>query len=383
MMKIRFVAPLVLLALIVVVAGYVVAARQTQPWQWQLPAHFAAPRVPPDNVMTEAKFQLGRHLFYDKRLSGNGTLACASCHVQQLAFTDGKAVATGSTGMHTLRSSQSLVNSAYHLTYTWANYSLVSLERQMLVPLAGENPVEMGLNDGNIPVMLKRFADDAEYRHLFRAAFPDSPQPVLLENIIKAVAVFERGLISSDSKYDAWVQHRATLSADEERGRVLFFSQQAQCSQCHSGFDFTDQTVTAASGAVAALFHNTGLYNVDGKGGFPEGNRGILELSNAPKDMGAFRAPSLRNVAVTAPYMHDGSIATLPDVLKFYAGHGRNIATGVNQGDGRSNPFKDERVAHIKLDAQEQADLVAFLRTLTDTGFFTNPRFSDPQHVIH
>ena len=371
--------PLLLLAVVI----YFFAAAREPAWQWNLPAHFSEPRVPSNNLMSEAKFQLGRSLFYDQRVSGNGTQACASCHFQNLAFTDGKAVATGSTGMHTARSAEGLANTAYHTTYTWANFSLATLERQMLVPMLGEFPVEMGLNDNNIPVMLKRLSDDAEYAQRFAKIFPDSKPAISLENVIKAIATFERGLISSNSKYDQFLLHQTTLTDAEERGRSLFFSEQAQCSQCHSGFNFTDQTLVASDTKLVAPFHNTGLYNVDGKGGFPEGNRGIFELSNKPADMGAFRAPSLRNVAVTAPYMHDGSIATLPDVLKFYAGHGRTITTGENQGDGRANPFKDERVARIKLNESEQADVIAFLRTLTDAAFLTNPRFSDPKNVTH
>lgn len=377
--KLLLAVPLLLLAVVI----YFFAAAREPAWQWNLPAHFSEPRVPADNPMSEAKFQLGRALFYDKRVSGNGTQACASCHFQNLAFTDGKAVATGSTGMHTGRSAQGLANSAYHLTYTWANFSLATLERQMLVPLLGEFPVEMGLNDGNIPVMLKRLSDDADYAQRFAKIFPESKPSISLENVIKVIATFQRGLISAASKYDEFLTKRARLSAQEEHGRSLFFSAQAQCSQCHSGFNFTDQTTVASDTKFATPFHNTGLYNVDGKGGFPEGNRGIFELSNQPADMGAFRAPSLRNVAVTAPYMHDGSIATLPEVLKFYAAHGRNITTGENQGDGRANPYQDERISRIKLDDAEQADVIAFLRTLTDEKFLTNPRFSDPQNAPH
>ncbi len=355
----------------------------TPTWHWDLPAHFPVPRVPPDNLMSEAKFQLGRSLFYDKRLSGNGTMACASCHFQHLAFTDGKAVSTGSTGMLTSRSAQGLANSAYHPYLTWANYSLVTLERQMLNPLLGENPVEMGVNDGTMPLVLQRLHDDKKYVQQFKQVFPNQADPITLDNCVKAIATFQRGLISANSRYDQFLQHKVVLSDSETRGRVLFFSEKAQCSHCHSGFNFTDQTITAANENVPTPFHNTGLYNIDGKGGFPEGNRGIFELSNKPADMGAFRAPSLRNVAVTAPYMHDGSIANLNQVLNFYAGHGRVIAQGEHLGDGRANPFKSARINRITLSAQEQTDLIAFLNTLTDNDFLRNPRFSDPFGVSH
>lgn len=347
-------------------------------WDWKLPAHFPVPKVPGDNPMSEEKFQLGRRLFYDKRLSGNGTYACASCHFQHLAFTDGKALATGSTGSTTPRSAQGLANSAYHPYYTWANFSLVTLERQMLNPLLGESPVEMGVNDNTLPVIIKRLQADKYYPERFAHIFPNEKSPLRLENIIKAIATFQRGMISAHSKYDRYLQHQATLTKEEERGRALFFSERAQCSQCHGSFNFNDQVIDEDATDVKTPFHNTGLYNIDGKGAFPDNNRGIFELSGKSQDMGMFRAPSLRNVAVTAPYMHDGSIANLEQVLDFYAAHGRVIAAGANKGDGSKSPLKDKRIDRIKLTVQDKNDLIAFLNTLTDEAFLTNPRFSDP-----
>jgi cytochrome c peroxidase len=129
---------------------------------------------------------------------------------------------------------------------------------------------------------------------------------------------------------------------------------------------------------VETPFHNTGLYNIDGKGGFPTPNRGLFETTGKAEDMGAFRAQSLRNVAVTAPYMHDGSIATLEEVLDFYAAGGRNITSGPHAGDGRANPYKSDLISRIDLSAQEKADLVAFLKTLTDETLLTSSRFSNP-----
>ncbi|GAB4127390.1 MAG: di-heme enzyme [Sideroxydans sp.] len=336
------------------------------------------PVVPADNPMSEEAFQLGRRLFYDKRLSGNGTYACASCHFQHLAFTDGKPVSIGSTGEHTLRSAQGLANVAYHPYYTWANFSLTSIERQNLNPLQGENPVEMGMNDQTQPVILRRIGEDRYYREAFHRVFPQDAQPVNLNNLVKALACFQRGLISANSKYDQFLQGRVTLNAAEERGRQLFFSERAQCSQCHGSYNFNDQVRDVTTVTINTPFHNTGLYNVDGKGGVPDGNRGLFELSGKPEDMGMFRAPSLRNVEVTAPYMHDGSLPTLEAVLDFYAHHGRNIPSGPFKGDGRRNPLKDARIDKIRLTAQDQADLIAFLKTLTDHEFLTNPRFSDP-----
>lgn len=347
-------------------------------WPWQLPAGFLLPVVPADNPMTPAKVELGHYLFYEKRLSGNGTMMCASCHVQRLAFTDARRVSRGSTGELTARSSQALVNVAWNASYTWANPSLLSLESQMSVPLFGENPVEMGVNDSNKQQVLQRLQRDARYRRLFRQSFPQDGEPISWRNIIRAIASFERSMVSGRSRYDQYLQGNARLSAAEQRGKQLFFGEKAECFHCHGGFNFSDQTVSVRSRLEEMLFHNTGLYNMGGSGAFPEGNRGVYELTGVAEDMGKFRAPSLRNIAVTAPYMHDGSLKDLPAVLAFYAAGGRNIRHGRYQGDGRLNPFKSELIGNIALSRQEQQDIIAFLHTLTDESFIRNPALADP-----
>ena len=350
-------------------------------WTWSLPAFFPAPKVPDDNPMSAEKVELGRFLFYDKRLSGNGRQACAGCHQQDKAFTDGLAQAVGSTGEVHPRGAQHLGNVAYNATLTWANPSLVTLERQMETPLFGERPIEMGVNDANKAEVLQRLADDgsiAAYAQRFAAAFPGEAQPIAWGNVIKAISAFQRTLISGHSRYDQWLAGTATLSDAQTRGMNLFFGEKAECFHCHGSFNFNDQIVHAASRIVETPFHNTGLYNIGGTGAFPEPNRGVFELTAKADDMGKFRAPSLRNVEVTAPYMHDGSIATLEDVLDFYAAGGRNISSGPNAGDGRANPFKSDLVSRIDLSAQEKADIVAFLKTLTDHDFLTDPRHADP-----
>lgn len=350
-------------------------------WVWSLPAYFPTPKVPADNPMTVAKVELGRFLFYDRRLSGNGQQACAGCHLQDKAFTDGRARAVGSTGELHPRSAQHLGNVAYNATLTWANPSLVTLERQMENPLFGESPIEMGINDGNKEAVLQRLRDDssiAGYPARFRAVFPESAQPVTWANVIKAISAFQRSLISGNSRYDQWLQGQAVLNAAEQRGMNLFFGEKAECFHCHGSFNFNDQIVHAGSRIVETPFHNTGLYNLGGTGAFPEPNRGVFELSAKADDMGRFRAPSLRNVEVTAPYLHDGSAATLDEVVAIYAAGGRHIASGPLAGDGRTNPFKSDLVSRIDLNAQEQADIVAFLKTLTDQEFLTHARHADP-----
>ncbi len=350
-------------------------------WTWSLPAHFPVPRVPEDNPMSAEKVELGRFLFYDPRLSGNGTQACAGCHDQALAFTDGRAQAIGSTGELHPRSAQHLSNVVYNATLTWANPSLVTLERQMETPLFGESPIEMGVNDANSDAVLQRLRNDSSvsaYPQRFAAAFPGQADPIGWGNVVKAIASFQRTLVSGNSRYDQWLGGASTLSAAEQRGMNLFFGEKAECFHCHGSFNLNDQVVHAGSRIVETPFSNTGLYNIGGTGAFPEPNRGVFELTARAEDMGRFRAPSLRNVGVTAPYMHDGTIATLEDVLHFYAAGGRHIASGPLAGDGRLNPFKSDLVTLIDLTEQEQADIVAFLRALTDHEFLTNPRHANP-----
>lgn len=347
-------------------------------WRWTVPAHFPVPKAPESNPMTQAKVDLGRHLFYDQRLSGNATQSCASCHQQDKAFTDGRALGLGSTGALHPRGPQGLANVVYNATLTWANPSLVTLEKQMEVPLFGDDPVEMGVNDHNRAQVLERLRAEPVYGPKFAAAFPGVAQPMDWGTVIQAIASFQRTLISGNSRYDQYLQGKVALTVPETRGMALFFGEKAECFHCHGSFNFNDQIVHAASRIVETPFHNTGLYNLGGTGAFPERNRGVFELTALVKDMGAFRAPSLRNVEVTAPYMHDGSITTLEAVLDFYADGGRNIPTGPNAGDGRKNPHKSELVSLIDLNAQEKRDIVAFLKTLTDHDFLANPQHSNP-----
>lgn len=349
-----------------------------QGWQWQLPQGFPEPFVPADNPMSEAKFQLGRHLFYDKRLSGNGTQACASCHFQHLAFTDGNAVSKGSTGEHTTRSAMSLVNVAYYPTLGWANSSLGLLEQQALVPMFVDNiGVELGINDENKAEVLARFTNDPNYQAMFNAAFPDA-KVIDFSIIVKAIAAFERGIISADSKFDKAERGEAQLTELEQNGKTLFYGK-AKCSHCHSGFNFSDQTFSKLTDKIPRPFHNTGLYNIDGKGSYPDDNIGLLEvLPNDANNMGKFRVPTLRNIELTAPYMHDGSVESLELVIDHYARHGRLIIEGKNKGYGRLSPLKEQIIDDIEISEKDKIALIEFLKTLTDDSILTNPRFSDP-----
>lgn len=354
-------------------------AAQEGGYAWELPPGFPPPNVPPDNPMTAEKVELGRHLFYDKRLSGNGTQACATCHKQELAFSDGRATGLGSTGEAHPRGSMSLANIAYAATLTWANPLMRELERQAQVPMFGEDPVELGLS-GMEEELLQRLRAEAKYRELFPAAFPDESDPFTVLNVTRAIASFERTLLSGDSPFD---RHNrgddSEFSESAERGEVLFNSERFECFHCHSGFAFAD-SVNHSGNRTEEFYHNTALYNIDFEGGYPPENTGLYEFTGNRNDMGRFKAPTLRNIALTGPYMHDGSIATLSEVLDHYTAGGRTITDGPYAGVGFDNPFKSEFLhgANPPMTEQERQDLIAFLESLTDQGFITNPKFADP-----
>ena len=371
------------LALAAALAGCGDAAHSTtddpapEAWTWDLPPGLPMPVVPEDNPMSHAKFELGRRLFHDVRLSGNQTQSCATCHDQSLAFTDGKARGEGSTGEIHPRGPMSLVNVAYAATLTWANPVLRDLEEQALVPLFGEFPVELGLANMEDELLARLRADDV-YPDMFRAAFPDAADPISLDGVTKAIACFERALISGDSDYDRSFHGGGDLSDAARRGMALFFSETHECHHCHGGFNFSDSVRFDGYAFNDAPFHNTGLYNLDGAGAYPPDNTGVYQHTARPADMGRFKAPSLRNIALTAPYMHDGSAATLEEALDHYAAGGREIEAGPYAGDGSMNPYKSGFVGGFTMTPQDRADLVAFLESLTDWDFVTDPRFSDP-----
>ncbi len=342
------------------------------------PVGFPAQRLSADNPYSLEKARLGRYLFYDRRLSGNGTQSCGSCHQQRRAFTDGRATGLGSTGESHVRGAMSLANVGYFSALTWANPVQRELERQALVPLFGEGPVELGLA-GREDEMLARLRADRRYQQMFPQAFPGDAEPFTVANVTRAIATFERTLVSADSPFDRFARGETTaMSARARRGGDLFFSERLQCFRCHGGYAMTDSVVSAASTFDETAFHNTGLYNVDGRGAYPERNTGVREITGRAEEMGRFRAPTLRNIAVTAPYMHDGSIATLDGVIDHYAAGGRTVTSGPNAGVGRDNPLKSGFMVGFTFTAQERAELIAFLDALTDDRFLRDPRFADP-----
>lgn len=347
-------------------------------WQWELPDGVPAPRVPADNPMSAVKVELGRRLFYDRRLSVNGTLACAGCHRQELAFTDGRGRAVGATGETHPRGAMSLVNIAYASRLNWANPLLDRLEIQALTPLFGEAPVEMGMG-GRENDLVGLLRDDPVYRELVPRAFPGDADPFSILNTVRAIAAFSRSIVSFDSPFDRYQRGDAgALSASQRRGMELFFSERLECFHCHGGLNLTDSSTHESAAVESVGFHNTGLYNIDGNGSYPPDNTGIYDVTGGRRDMGRFRAPTLRNVAVTAPYMHDGSIETLSGVLDHYARGGRRVFDGPNAGDGRLSPFKSPFVRGFELTPQERADVLAFLQALTDESVLQDARYGDP-----
>lgn len=359
--------------------GEGVGSAPSASYDWQLPPGFPEPYVPASNPMTAAKVALGRSLFFDPRLSANGTQACASCHDPEKAFTDGLVTPTGSTGDTLAHNAMGLANVAYLPVLTWANPLLETLEDQALVPMFGEHPVELQTY-ADTESILDRFRDDATYQVLFEAAFPGGPGEVTVGNVTRAIASFERTLLSGDSPYDRAVfrGEPAAMTESQVRGMDLFNSERTECYHCHAGTTFTSAFQSASSTHGEVSFENDGLYDVGGDGSYPPGDQGLYEITKDPLDRGKFRVPTLRNVARTAPYMHDGSMATLDDVLEHYRRGGRLIAEGPLAGDGKENPNKSPLVRGIAITDEEKADLRAFLEALTDEAFGRLPEQTSP-----
>jgi cytochrome c peroxidase len=320
--------------------------------------------------MSAAKVELGRYLFYDKRMSVNGKESCGTCHRQELAFTDGRAHAEGTTGELHPRSSMSLVNVAYASTLTWANPTLTSLEEQALVPMRGEQPIELGLK-GHEADFLSAVRGDPVYQRLFPEAFPGEKDLYTLGNVTKAIAAFERTIISLRSPYDRyrWGGDPTAISDSAKRGELLFSSsERGGCFQCHGGWNFGGGIRFAGSEASPNRENEerSGFFNT-GVTAYEAPNRGLYESTHRTEDIGKFRAPSLRNIAITAPYMHDGSLTTLEEVIDHYAAGGR-----------MDHANKSRILRRFALTDGDRRDLMEFLKSLTDEELLRDPRWSDP-----
>jgi cytochrome c peroxidase len=321
----------------------------------------------------QAITKLGRHLFFDRRLSINNTRSCATCHNPQFAFTDGYKRSLGAFADLHQRNTQPLFNLSYLKYFTAADSILHSPLQQMNNPLFNTHPIEMGVK-GNEEIILKRLTEDKLYQQLFSEANSD----ITFENIKLAINDFIFSLRSNNSNYDKYTKgDTGALSKSEKRGQQLFFSTALKCASCHGGFNFSTPNITNEKGDTLFYF-NTGLYNIDGKGAYPEYDQGLFQLTQKKVDIGKFRVPTLRNLAYTVPYLHDGSAASLMEVINMYADGGRKITDGINKGDGKLNPYKHSSINGFIISETNKLDLNNFLLSLSDSSFIQNKIYQNP-----
>lgn len=319
-----------------------------------VPEGFPILEIPDDNPITVEGVELGRRLFYDKILSRDSTLSCASCHIPELAFTDGKARSPGINGQIGRRSSMSLVNVGFYYNGLFWDGRVATLELQSLHPI--EDPVELGFD---LEDLLDKLKSHDGYAERFRKAFGISDRSQITRELVgKALAQFERIIISGNSKYDKFVRDEIVLSDEESLGHSMFFDfddglKDAECSHCHSAPLFTANT-----------YHNNGLDSVGNDYSlFQDIGLGINGIVG---DTGKFRTPTLRNIEITAPYMHDGRFETLVDVMNHYN-------AGVMPARN-----KDVLVSNLLINEEQQEAIVAFMKTLTDTSYLLIPEVTDP-----
>lgn len=288
---------------------------------------------PADNPYSKAKVELGRLLYFDKRLSVDGTVACADCHHPKFAFADGNPVSTGIKGQKGGRSAPTVFNRAYSLAQFWDGRA-ASLEEQAKGPMA--NPIEMG---NTHQAVVAKLQDIPGYRTQFKAVF--GTDTIDIDHVAKAIATFERTVLSGNSAYDQYkAGKRNALTAEQVAGMKLFFGK-ARCDACHEGINFTTNA-----------YHNLGIGTDK-----PKPDEGRFIVTKNPADWGAFKTPTLREAARTAPYMHDGSLKTLDEVVDFY-----------DKG-GTPNKNLDKEIRKLNLTAGEKTELVAFLKSLNGEGW--------------
>ena len=327
-----------LAAAVVCAAGSIASAAEPEPPETPL----GLPPVfwPADNPWSPAKLELGRHLYFDKRLSSDSTIACATCHSPKYGFTDGAPVSTGINDQKGGRSAPTVINRAYSLYQFWDGRA-VSLEDQAGGPPA--NPIEM-TNERDpkkaYSTAIARLKKVPEYRKRMKHVF--GAEDFGMDHVTKAIATFERTVLSGNAPYDRYkAGDEEALSAAQRRGMNLFFSDRVACDSCHLGFNFSDGS-----------YVNIGI-GMDR----PDQDLGRYAVSGREEDRGTFKTPTLREVTHTAPYMHDGRYNTLTEVVQHY------------NGGGISNPWLDERLKSLKLKDSEVADIIEFLGALSGEGW--------------
>ncbi|MFT5822407.1 MAG: cytochrome c peroxidase [Crocinitomix sp.] len=308
-------------------------------YKLDVPMGFPTPTFPEGNKLTQERIDLGRMLFYDPILSLDSTVSCASCHNQALAFADNKPISPGIKDRLGVRNAPTLTNVAYNPTLLFDGF-LKTLEMQVLVPI--QEHAEFNSNIVDIAELLKQ---DTTYVRMSLAAYNRLPDPYV---ITRSISSFERTLISGNSKFDQQVfQYKNVMNRSEKRGMNLF-ANKLHCTKCHSGFNLTDFST-----------QNNGLYEV-------YADTGRQRATKIEEDRALFKVPTLRNIGLTAPYMHDGSMATLEAVIQHY------------ESGGTSHSNKSQFIIPFKLSARQRKDLINFLNCLTDEEFISNPDFSNP-----
>jgi cytochrome c peroxidase len=336
-----------LISLILFISACSGADEQVKPpeeFRQNLPAGFPELPIPSDNPMSVAKIELGRHLFHERRISKDFRVSCATCHNQPVAFTDARRKSVGFGGDSTFRNALSLANVAYNPLYLWDG-GVRSLEVQALGPIVNAN--EMNMRPDSVEARLRQIP---KYAALFRNAWGDDA--ITIDRVTKSIAAFERTFISANSAFDRWQRgDLSALNASAQRGVELFFGEKGDCWHCHGQFNLT-----------TFGFHNNAIDSVSTR------DEGRYRVTNAASDIGKFKTPTLRNVALTAPYMHDGRFQTLNQVLRHY-----------NSG-GLPHPNKDPLMRPLGLSEQEIQDIIAFLNALSDPEFISNPAFQAPMN---
>ncbi len=332
------------------------------------PFYFSLFELPSDNPLTNEGVELGRMLFYETKLSKDNSISCATCHQQSNAFTDGRIVGIGIRGQKVDRNTMSLVNMLWSTSHKFWDGRAANLEDQALQPI--KNPKEMDLK---LSELLLKLNSDPVYKAKFKSAF--NTNKIREEHVAKALAQFQRTLISQDSKYDKFLKGELQLSEQEQRGMQSFFTHPdpsiglrgSNCGDCHRNF-LTDGFNDGFDG-----FANNGLEDDEHL------ENGLFAVTKNPLDKGKFKIPSLRNIALTAPYMHDGRFYTLEEVLNHYNDHIRMSSTLDILIREASNEYREpnDPIA-LNLTKEEINEIIAFLKTLTDSTFINNEKYANP-----
>lgn len=329
------------------------------------------------NTAPSHKIALGHYLFYEKKLSFNQSKSCASCHSPEYAFTDGYRRSVSASGENLLHNAPCILNLSQNAFFDWDNPAVTSLDQQIKRPLYNSHPVEMGFTMQN-HTLHSFLQNDSTYNSLFRLAYCNENNPYTASHIEECIVAYVKSLNSRNSKYDKYINGDHTaLNKNELNGMQLFNSEKLRCNNCHKAPAFTITTLTQN---IDSAYVNIGLYNIGNKNKYPADDNGLIKSTHKERDNGKFRIPSLRNVMTTAPYMHDGSVGTITEVIDIYARGGRSIDYGEHQGDGALNRHKHPFIHGFTISTEEKNDLISFLSALTDTSYLSNPQFTNPFH---